>query len=232
MASAETTAVAGPSQVRPPPCLQRVAAMYKSQFDIFSRQDAMGQPSSSSVSVTVDPSIEPQASQMGLNVDATTTAAAPQADLPSVSIPQAQPDLPPPSPSSTDPQHHSEATTATEMENGHQSNAVHPPTNESASRSDPSIGTSQPSTSQTGMDTDSKKGKEKRSWTATTLAMPVRRRSRRKSGKLNGHKKATTASSTSEKAPSTLTSSEGKLSTKRRKISFLKRVTSTKVPTT
>lgn len=68
------------------------------------------------------------------------------------------------------------------------------------------------------------KEKDEGSWKATTLTMPVKSRSRRKSGKSSSHGKGTVSSST-EKPPSTISNSEGKPATKRRKITFFKRIT-------
>ncbi|KAI0339826.1 NIF-domain-containing protein [Trametopsis cervina] len=106
--------------------------------------------------------------------------------------------------------------------------STHVPTSEAASRSDPSIGTSQPSISFTGHD-EKKKEADKSSWRAATLAIPVKPRSRRKNSKDSSHDKGT-ASSSIEKPPSLGSSSEGKQPAKRRKISFLARITSICTP--
>lgn len=98
------------------------------------------------------------------------------------------------------------------------SRSSHVPTSDDAGQSDPSL-----STSHTGGEKDETSGKDQGSWKPTTLTMPVKSRSFRKSGKVVSHGKATTSSST-EKPPSVTANSEGKSSSKKRKISVFRRI--------
>ncbi|KAI0771806.1 HAD-like domain-containing protein [Irpex lacteus] len=95
-----------------------------------------------------------------------------------------------------------EATTST---------STHVAGNEAASRSDPSIGTSQPSISLTGHD-EKKREEDKSSWKAATLTIPVKPHRRRKSSKGASN----VIASTSESKPP---------AKKRQKISLLERIT-------
>lgn len=140
------------------------------------------------------------------------------------SAPDTNPDVTaPPPPLPTEPSHEETGLANTETEPV-ATQSAHIPTSEAARRSDPSLGTSQQSTHHTGAEKDEINEKAQGSWKATTLTMPVKSSSRRKSSKSPSHGKATATSST-EKAPSTISNSEGKPSAKRRKISFFERIT-------
>ncbi|GJE97734.1 NIF-domain-containing protein [Phanerochaete sordida] len=95
-------------------------------------------------------------------------------------------------------------------------NALETPANP-AGQTDPSIAPSTPSPSETKHAGD----KEASSWTASSVTVPVKPRTRRRNSKGNGKG----SPSTKEKPPSVLGNAEGKQSTKRRKISFFERIT-------
>lgn len=106
-------------------------------------------------------------------------------------------------------------TSQIEQPSSSPNNALETPANP-AGQTDPSIAPSTPPPSETKHASD----KEASSWTASSITVPVKTRTRRRGSKGNGK-----GPSIKDKAPSILGSAEGKQSTKRRKISFFERIT-------
>lgn len=137
---------------------------------------------------------------------------------------------PPPSISPTTNVASTQAVAAVSEEKSHPereattSTSTHVAGNEAASRSDPSIGTSQPSISLTGHD-EKKREEDKSSWKAATLTIPVKPHRRRKSSKGASNGKGPAPVSV-EKPQSIASTSESKPPAKKRqKISLLERIT-------
>ena len=140
-----------------------------------------------------------------------------------------------PSISQTADTNNSHELATTSEEKGHSerepttSTSTHVAYNEAASRSDPSIGTSQPSISLTGHD-EKKREEDKSSFRAATLTIPVKPQRRRKSSKGTTKGKGPTLITTEKPRSIASTDDSKPPAKKRQKISLLERIASICTP--